>query len=97
MKGVLTCVLCMAVLGVLDGATTLLGVGRGVFREVNPLLRNALELHAGWFILLKGGLTLLWASVTLREKRCRWLMRMNLGILGAYTAVVGRSLWLLFA
>lgn len=90
-------VLAVILLGFLDVATTLLGVHQGTFRELNPILRNALEAHVGWFLLLKAGLTCLWAGVMIREQHRRWLAPVNVGIAGGYAMVVVRSAWLLLA
>jgi len=88
-------ILAVSLLAVLDAVTTLLGFWRGEFMELNPLLRNALDAHFGWFLLLKGGLTLLWAAVMFRESHRRWLAPVNVGLAGGYAFVVARSTWLL--
>lgn len=90
-------VLTVVVLGLFDVLTTLLGIYQGTFRELNPILRNALEAHIGWFLLLKAGLTCLWAGVMIREQHRRWLAPVNVGIAGGYAMVVARSAWLLIA
>jgi hypothetical protein len=88
-------IVAVGVLGVLDAITTLVGVQRGVFFEVNPVLRGALDHHPGWFLLVKGGLTIFWMGVMLREIRRRWLSFLNLGVAVGYSLVVLRSSWYL--
>ncbi len=88
-------VLAVIVLSFLDVVTTLLGIYQGTFRELNPILRNALQAHVGWFLLLKAGLTCLWAAVMIREQHRRWLTPVNVGIAGGYAMVVARSAWFL--
>jgi len=95
-RRVVGCILAVATLSLLDSATTLFGIGRGIFREVNPLLRNALEVHIGWFVLLKGSLTTLWASVMIREQHRRWLLYAHIGVIALYAGIVARTGWLLW-
>ncbi len=85
----------VAVLGTIDAALTLRGVREGLFRELNPLLGLALEAHVGWFLVLKGALTLLWAGVVIRERRRDWVVDSGLGIAAGYGVIVARSLWAL--
>lgn len=87
----------VVVFGVLDAVLTLLGIRAGHFRELNPLLRMALDAHTAWFLLLKGSLTLLWAGVVIREWRREWLTGASLGIAVGYGVVVARSTWFLAA
>ena len=89
-------ILAVGVLSVLDALATLVGVQRGIFFEANPLLREALDSHPVWFLLLKGGLTFFWMGVMVREIQRRWLAFLNFGVAVGYTLVVLRSLWLLF-
>ncbi|MBI2930222.1 MAG: hypothetical protein HYY16_01105 [Planctomycetes bacterium] len=93
MKGVKAGVAAVAALGALDAALTILGVQRGVFVEVNPLLRASLDAHLACFLMLKGGLTCFWAGVMWRTAAHPWVPRLNLGIAGAYGVVVAWSVW----
>ncbi len=89
-------ILAVGVLSVLDALATLVGVQRGIFFEANPLLREALDSHPVWFLLLKGGFTFFWMGIMLREIQRRWVAVLNVGVAVGYSLVVLRSLWLLF-
>ncbi len=88
-------ILIVTVLAVLDAVTTLMGIAAGTFYEANPVMRSALQAGAFWFLLLKAGLTLLWAAVMFREAHRRWLAGVNAGVASGYAFVVLRSLILL--
>jgi len=96
-KAAATTIWIVVVLAALDAFTTLVGIQRGMFREMNPFLEAALAVHVGWFLLLKGGCTLLWGAVMYRESWRRWVPLVNAGVAGAYGLVVFRSLWHLAA
>lgn len=83
----------VVLLGILDALTTIVGIQRGLFRELNPFLEAALAVHVGWFLLFKGGCTMLWSAVMWRESWRRWVVTVNASVAGAYSLVVIRSLW----
>lgn len=80
-----------------DAFLTIVGIRQGVFYEINPLLRMALQVHDAWFVLLKAGLMTFWAAVMIRQARHAWVPPVNLGVAATYGLVVARSVWHLVA
>src|SRR5262245_15448750 len=78
-----------------DAFLTLVGIRQGVFYEVNPLLRMALQVHDAWFLALKGALMSFWVAVMIRQARHAWVPPASVVVVATSGLIIARSMWLL--